>query len=185
MAGFHGCFLRDTTRRGKRLQVSGATGKFPLLLWHELGARLNVGAHRKAQQLSGISFADRSNGARVSGQVKHAANFGSRSLARQAGSGGCGPLVKLCSNLKRKADSTQRSSQAVPHPSTNRALRCLTSEVEKDPVHSTRYGRRRMQSLRKGVVRAKLMRTYRATAESTGFQYSPHCASLVCALQLD
>ena len=42
-----------------------------------------------------------------------------------------------------KADSTLRSSQAVPHPSTNRALRCLTSEVERDPVHSTRYGRQR------------------------------------------
>ena len=43
----------------------------------------------------------------------------------------------------KKADSTLRSSQAVPHPSTNRALRCLTSEVEGDPVHSTRYSRRR------------------------------------------
>lgn len=42
-----------------------------------------------------------------------------------------------------KADSTLRSSQAVPHPSTNRALRRLTSEVERDPVHSTRYGRQR------------------------------------------
>ena len=42
-----------------------------------------------------------------------------------------------------KADSTLRSSQAVPHPSTNRALCCLTSMVERDPVHSTRYGRRR------------------------------------------
>jgi hypothetical protein len=43
----------------------------------------------------------------------------------------------------QKADSTQRSSQAVPHPSTNRALCCLTSEVKRDPVHSTRYGRQR------------------------------------------
>ena len=42
-----------------------------------------------------------------------------------------------------KADSTLRCSQAVPHPSTNRALRRLTSEVGRDPVHSTRYGRRR------------------------------------------
>ena len=40
-----------------------------------------------------------------------------------------------------KADCTLRSSQAVPHPSTNRALRRLTSEVRRDPVHSTRYGR--------------------------------------------
>ena len=30
-----------------------------------------------------------------------------------------------------------------PHPSTNRALRRLTSEVGRDPVHSTRYGRQR------------------------------------------
>ena len=42
-----------------------------------------------------------------------------------------------------KADSTLRSSRAVPHPSTNRALRRLTSEVGRDPVHSTRYGRQR------------------------------------------
>ena len=45
---------------------------------------------------------------------------------------------------KGKADSTLRSSQAVPHPSTNRALRRLTSEVGRDPVHSTRYGRQRV-----------------------------------------
>jgi hypothetical protein len=46
--------------------------------------------------------------------------------------------------LCEKADSTLRSSQAVPHPSTNRALRRLTSEVRRDPVHSTRYGRQRI-----------------------------------------
>ena len=44
----------------------------------------------------------------------------------------------------KKAGSTLRSSRAVPHPSTNRALRRLTSEVRRDPVHSTRYGRQRM-----------------------------------------
>ena len=43
-----------------------------------------------------------------------------------------------------KADSTLWSSQAVPHPSTNRALCRLTSEVRRDPVHSTRYGRQRI-----------------------------------------
>ena len=41
----------------------------------------------------------------------------------------------------QKASSTLRSSRAVPHPSTNRALRRLTSEFGRDPVHSTRYGR--------------------------------------------
>ena len=47
------------------------------------------------------------------------------------------------SAAKAKADSTLRSSRAVPHPSTNRALRRLTSEFRRDPVHSTRYGRQR------------------------------------------
>ena len=42
-----------------------------------------------------------------------------------------------------KAGSTLRCSQAVPLPSINRALCRLTSEVERDPVHSTRYGRQR------------------------------------------
>ena len=36
-----------------------------------------------------------------------------------------------------KADSTLRSSQVVPHTSTNRALSRLTSEVRRDLVHST------------------------------------------------
>ena len=45
--------------------------------------------------------------------------------------------------VRAKADSTLRSSRAVPHPSTDRALRRLTSEVRRDPVHSTRYGRQR------------------------------------------
>ena len=47
-----------------------------------------------------------------------------------------------------KAGSTPGSSQAVPHPSTNRALCRLTSEVERDPVHSTRYGRQRQKFTR-------------------------------------
>ena len=68
---------------------------------------------------------------------------------------------------QRKADSTLRSSQAVPHPSTNRALRRLTSEVERDPVHSTRYGRQRrlyswccqpLQNLGHGLLQALLRR---------------------------
>ena len=52
----------------------------------------------------------------------------------------------LWSARKEKADSTRRSSRAVPHPSTNRALRRLTSEVRRDPVYSTRYGRQRKLS---------------------------------------
>ena len=33
-------------------------------------------------------------------------------------------------------------SQAVPHPSTNQAQRCLTSQIGRDAVCSTWYGRR-------------------------------------------
>ena len=47
---------------------------------------------------------------------------------------------------KAKAGSTPGRPQAVPHPSTNRALCRLTSEVRRDPVHSTRYGRQRIYS---------------------------------------
>ena len=42
---------------------------------------------------------------------------------------------------KKRASSTQRTSQAVPHPSTDRALQRLTSEFGRDPVYSLRYGR--------------------------------------------
>jgi hypothetical protein len=52
-------------------------------------------------------------------------------------------MVFCTQSQQAKADSTLRSSQAVPHPSTNRALRRLTSEVGRDPVYSTRYGRQR------------------------------------------
>ena len=45
------------------------------------------------------------------------------------------------------ADSTLKSSQAVVHPSTNGALRHLTSEFRRDLVHWTRYGRQRHLNL--------------------------------------
>ena len=44
-------------------------------------------------------------------------------------------------NPMEKASSTRMASQAVPHPSTDRALRRLTSEFGRDPVYSSRYGR--------------------------------------------
>ena len=43
--------------------------------------------------------------------------------------------------LCKKASSTRRASQAVPHPSTDRAFRRLTSEFGWDRVYSTQYGR--------------------------------------------
>ena len=51
----------------------------------------------------------------------------------------------LRNTRESKAGSTLRFSRAVPHPSTNRALRRLTSEVGRDPVHSTRYGRQQRE----------------------------------------
>jgi hypothetical protein len=59
----------------------------------------------------------------------------------------CPPPKAFSRTLDRslpKADGTLRTSQAVPHPSTDRALRRLTSEVRRDPVYSTRYGRQRI-----------------------------------------
>ena len=55
----------------------------------------------------------------------------------------CPVFAEFQKNKGIMAVSTLRSSQAVPHPSTNRALCRLTSEVGRDPVYSTRYGRRR------------------------------------------
>jgi hypothetical protein len=59
-----------------------------------------------------------------------------------SGGGGGGGGTKVL-----KAHSTRRASRAVPHPSTDRALCRLTSEVRRDPVHSTRYGRERTTTL--------------------------------------
>ena len=52
--------------------------------------------------------------------------------------------------MRKKASSTQRASQAVPHPSADRALRRLTSEFGRDPVYSSRYGRRRTEIVANG-----------------------------------
>ena len=38
-----------------------------------------------------------------------------------------------------------RDSQAVTHPSTNRARRCLTAVIRREPVCSTWYGRRQQK----------------------------------------
>ena len=53
-------------------------------------------------------------------------------------------VAKFCQTLKlktQKANSTLRASRAVPHPSTDRAFRRLTSEFGWDRVYSTKYGR--------------------------------------------
>ena len=47
--------------------------------------------------------------------------------------------------IELKAYDT-RYSQPVTHASTNRAQRCLTSEIRRDRVYSTWYGRRRRRA---------------------------------------
>ena len=42
---------------------------------------------------------------------------------------------------KKKIANNTRCSQAVTHPSTNRAQRCLTLLIRREPVLSTWYGR--------------------------------------------
>ena len=54
-----------------------------------------------------------------------------------------GTSWRIYSEASAKADSTLECSQAVPNPGTSWALSRLTSGVESDPVHSTRYGRQR------------------------------------------
>ena len=54
-----------------------------------------------------------------------------------------GTSSRIYSEASAKADSTLECSQAVPDSGTSWALSHLTSEVERDPVHSTRYGRQR------------------------------------------
>ena len=53
-------------------------------------------------------------------------------------------IVKLTETALNKLNSKgygTGDSQAVTHPSTNPACGCLTSEIERDRVHSTEYGR--------------------------------------------
>ena len=89
----------------------------------------------------------------------------------------------MCGSSKsqnEKADSTLRSSQAVPHPSTNRALRRLTSEVRRDPVYSTRYGRQRWcwAARRLKCRMAAHLPMWECGAQGAGVGASPHATSV-------
>jgi hypothetical protein len=80
----------------------------------------------------------------VPGSIPGERNFGLASYSTSAQGSSSSSIPKSQKPITTtNADSTLRSSQAVPHPSTNRALRHLTSEFRRDPVHWTRYGRQR------------------------------------------
>ena len=91
--------------------------------------RLLYGSHRVNSQLNGI-ISPETCPTRISA-AKVLKNPGSIS---QTGS----------TQGLRKAYGT-RYSQAVTHPSTNRARRCLTSVIRREPVYSTWYGRRQRE----------------------------------------
>ena len=57
------------------------------------------------------------------------------------------------------ADSTLRTSRAVPHPNTSRDLCRLTPEVERHPANSTRCGRQRPRWLQVGPRLASIFAT--------------------------
>ena len=52
---------------------------------------------------------------------------------------------------KKKEAYNTRVSQAVTHPSTKRARRCLTSVIGREPVYSAWYGRRHKVSYHVGL----------------------------------
>ena len=62
-------------------------------------------------------------------------------------------------HLMQNAYNT-RDSQAVTHPSTNRARRCLTSVIRREPVYSTWYGRRRNCICKRGSNYKKSRQPY-------------------------
>ncbi|ESO86399.1 hypothetical protein LOTGIDRAFT_76955, partial [Lottia gigantea] len=53
-----------------------------------------------------------------------------------------GLFSKIKGKYQQKGVYSTRCSQAVTHPSTNRARRCLTSVIGRELVLSTWYGRR-------------------------------------------
>ena len=60
----------------------------------------------------------------------------------------CG-RVSLMLNCVGEKDGNTRYSQSVTHTSTNRAQRCLTSVIRREPVFPTWYGRRQADGLNK------------------------------------
>ena len=85
-----------------------------------------------------------------------------------------------------KARGTQRASQAVPHPSTDRALRRLTSEFGRDPVYSPRYGREQQLDsaltwdVRKKVKKQEKMSSRKEEARRHPYRWNKRVLEFSC-----
>ena len=79
----------------------------------------------------------------------------------------------------QKANSTLRASRAVPHPSTDRAFRRLTSEFGWDRVHSTKCGRWRKHPIPKRHEAAEAPPRIRLSRWKTFIWYRSHFGSKV------
>ena len=55
--------------------------------------------------------------------------------------------LQICRKCKNIKDYSTRYSQVVTHPSTDRARRCLTTVIGREPVYSTWCGRNRWNAL--------------------------------------
>ena len=73
---------------------------------------------------------------------------------------------------KKKAYGT-RYSQAVTHPSTNRARRCLTSVIRRERVLSTWYGRRQKTHSRRAYL-SLAGQYFLGLCMARGFRHFPH-----------
>ena len=112
-----------------RRQPAAAKRDSWVRLWlHVCGRTCTASSDATSCAAHGIAASDRERGA-----LRLSLPVAKRVIVRR--------LADTVPCSKRKAGSTLRSSRAVPHPSTNRALRRL--EVGRDPVHSTRCGRQR------------------------------------------
>ena len=81
----------------------------------------------------------------------------------------------------KKANGTRRASQAVPHPSTDRALRRLTSEFGWDRVCSTQYGRWRRNQPAEWQERVVLLAAS-SDSQKLHWRSRTRCAKQSCSI---
>ena len=86
----------------------------------------------------------------------------------------------------KKANSTLRASRAVPHPSTDRAFRRLTSEFGWDRVYSTKYGRWRKPKVTAGSHNEfRLLNTHKTNSESLTVPRTAYTVELNCVYLIE